>query len=45
MPALGAYTGGLDVGDVAYNELIATEKATAWLLGDNRLYEIPAKKF
>jgi hypothetical protein len=43
MPALGAYTGGLNIRDRAFADVFATLSFTAHLLGDGRLYPIAAR--
>lgn len=42
MPAFGAYAGGLNVRDQAFAAVFATLAFTAHLLGEGRLYAIPA---
>ena len=42
MPALGAYTGGLNVRDRAFADVFGTLAFTAHMLGDTRLYAIAA---
>lgn len=44
MPALGAYTGGLNIRDAAFADLFGTVNFTAHMLGDDRLYAFPAKR-
>jgi uncharacterized protein len=44
MPALGAYTGGLNVRDRAFAELFETLSFTAHMLGEERLYPIAARR-
>lgn len=44
MPAFGAYTGGLNVRDIAFNDVFHTAAFTAHLLGDDRLYAFPAER-
>jgi uncharacterized protein len=44
MPAFGAYAGGLNVRDEAFARVFPTLGFTAHLLGDGRLYAIPAKR-
>ncbi|HEY1310888.1 MAG TPA: ligase-associated DNA damage response endonuclease PdeM [Pseudolabrys sp.] len=44
MPAFGAYTGGLNVRDVAFADLFGTLKFTAHMLGEGRLYAFAAKR-
>jgi DNA ligase-associated metallophosphoesterase len=43
MPALGAYTGGLDIFDRAYAGLFAEESVRAFMLGDDRVYPVGPK--
>jgi DNA ligase-associated metallophosphoesterase len=43
MPAFGAYAGGLNVRDRAFAEVFTTLTFTAHMLGDRRVYPIPAK--
>jgi len=40
LPSFGAYTGGLDVGDVAIASLFASS-FHAYMLGNSRVYAIP----
>jgi DNA ligase-associated metallophosphoesterase len=42
MPAIGAYTGGLNILDRAFGKVFATGAFTAHLLGSGRLYAFPA---
>jgi DNA ligase-associated metallophosphoesterase len=44
MPAFGAYTGGLNIRDRAIVTLFGALSFTAHLLGDGRLYAIPAAR-
>jgi uncharacterized protein len=44
MPAFGAYTGGLNVRDRAFATLFSTSSFTAYMLGERRLYAIPAPR-
>jgi uncharacterized protein len=44
MPALGAFTGGLNVRDEAFAAVFGTLKFTAHLLGEGRLYSFAAKR-
>jgi DNA ligase-associated metallophosphoesterase len=44
MPALGAYTGGLNVREACFADLFGTLAFTAHMLGDDRLYAFPAKR-
>jgi hypothetical protein len=44
MPALGAFTGGLNVRDAAFADLFGTLAFTAYLLGADRLYAFAAKR-
>lgn len=43
MPALGAYTGGLNVCDAAFSSLLKGE-TTAYALGENRVYTIESQR-
>jgi metallophosphoesterase superfamily enzyme len=43
MPAFGAYTGGLNVRDRAFASVFGTLSFTAHMLGDTRLYAMPAE--
>jgi DNA ligase-associated metallophosphoesterase len=44
MPALGAYTGGLNVRDRAFAEVFETLAFTAHMLGEARVYAVPARR-
>jgi DNA ligase-associated metallophosphoesterase len=44
MPAFGAFTGGLNVRDMAFLAVFGTVKFTAHMLGDGRLYPFTAKR-
>ena len=44
MPAFGAYTGGLNVRDRAFAELFQTLRFTAFMLGEQRVYAVAAKR-
>ncbi len=44
MPALGAFTGGLNVRDAAFVDLFGSLKFTAHMLGEDRLYAFAAKR-
>nr|WP_248304751.1 ligase-associated DNA damage response endonuclease PdeM [Breoghania sp. L-A4] len=44
LPAFGSLTGGLNVLDDAWSGLFADDGFTAYLLGDDRLYPIAARK-
>jgi uncharacterized protein len=44
MPALGAYTGGLNVRHAAFTAVFATLAFTAFMLGEQRLYAMPAAR-
>ena len=44
MPAFGAYTGGLNVRDRAFADVFGTLSFTAHMLGERRLYAIPAAR-
>jgi len=43
LPSFGAYTGGLDVLDRAYDGLFAPESFRAFVLGDDRVYPVGAR--
>ncbi|MGL4324877.1 MAG: ligase-associated DNA damage response endonuclease PdeM [Beijerinckiaceae bacterium] len=40
MPAIGAYTGGLNILDRAFDGLFQRQKVTAYVLGDSRIFSI-----
>jgi metallophosphoesterase superfamily enzyme len=40
LPAFGAYTGGLDVLDRAFDGLFAADTFRAFMLGDNQVYPV-----
>jgi hypothetical protein len=44
MPALGAFTGGLNVRDAAFADVFGTLAFTAHMLGDGRLYAFAVKR-
>ena len=44
MPAFGAYTGGLNVRHAAFTEVFSTLAFTALMLGERRLYAMPAER-
>ena len=44
MPAFGAFTGGLNVRDRAYEGLLAKDSLRAWLLSNSAIYEINGKQ-
>ncbi|MGB7257383.1 MAG: phosphoesterase, partial [Pseudolabrys sp.] len=44
MPAFGAFTGGLNVRDMAFLAVFGTVKFTAHMLGEDRLYAFDAKR-
>jgi DNA ligase-associated metallophosphoesterase len=44
MPAFGAYTGGLNVRDRAFARVFSTLAFTAYMLGEQRLYAVSAKR-
>ena len=44
MPAFGAYTGGLNVRDRAFTQVFETLSFTAHMLGEDRLYQIAARR-
>lgn len=41
LPAFGAYAGGLNVRDAAFQNLFAPAALTAWVLGETGVYAIP----
>ena len=43
LPAFGAYTGGLNVLDLAWEPFFPNHKFQVYALGANRLYDLPAK--
>ncbi|MFD1704526.1 ligase-associated DNA damage response endonuclease PdeM [Methylopila henanensis] len=43
LPAFGAYAGGLNVRDRAFDGLFAAEAFTAWMLGDAGVYAMPSR--
>lgn len=44
MPAFGAFTGGLNLKDTAYDGLFDTGSLNAWLLGQEAIYKIEGKR-
>ncbi len=44
MPAFGAFTGGLNVKDEAYEGLFDLTSLNAWLLGQDAIYKIPGSR-
>jgi DNA ligase-associated metallophosphoesterase len=44
MPAFGAYAGGLNIRDRAFADVFGTLKFTAYMLGEERLYTIAARR-
>jgi DNA ligase-associated metallophosphoesterase len=44
MPAFGAYTGGLNIRNRAFADVFSTLSFTAHMLGETRLYPIPAHR-
>ena len=44
MPAFGAFTGGLNIRDVAFADLFGTLRFTAHMLGEDRLYAFTARR-
>jgi uncharacterized protein len=44
MPAFGAYTGGLNIRDVAFRKVFQTPGFMAHVLGDNRMHTIAASR-
>ena len=43
LPAFGAYTGGLDVLDGAFDGLFAVDTFRAFMLGDDQIYPVGLK--
>jgi metallophosphoesterase superfamily enzyme len=43
LPAFGAYTGGLDVLDIAFRGLFAHASFRAFMLGEDRVYPVGRK--
>lgn len=44
LPSFGAYTGGLDVMDKAFDNLFEAKKFHALMRGDGQIYKIPARE-
>ena len=44
MPAFGAYTGGLNIGNQAFKGLFDNAKLQVWMLGRDRVYQISASQ-
>ena len=44
LPAFGAFTGGLNVKDKAYQDLFDWERLTTWMLGRDNVYRISGKQ-
>jgi DNA ligase-associated metallophosphoesterase len=44
MPAFGAYTGGLNVLDPAFDRLFADGARSVWMRGDDGLYPVPTRQ-
>ena len=44
MPAFGAYTGGLDIGNRAFEGLFDNTNLQVWMLGRDRVYQISASQ-
>jgi hypothetical protein len=44
LPAFGAYTGGLNVCDVAYHPLFAGQNFHAWMMGRDQVVPVSAKR-
>lgn len=44
LPAFGAFTGGLNVLDLAYAELFKGIDFKSWMLSGNQVFEMPAKR-
>ncbi len=45
LPAFGAYTGGLNVTDVAFKGLFERSRLIAWMLSDGRVYPVRSAEF
>ena len=43
MPAFGAYTGGLNMLDVAFEPLFGDDGLRVWMLGQEGLYPVAAR--
>jgi metallophosphoesterase superfamily enzyme len=43
MPAFGALTGGLHLGNPAFKGLFEVSNLTAWMIGADRLHAVPAQ--
>jgi metallophosphoesterase superfamily enzyme len=44
MPAFGAFAGGLNVGEGAFADVFGTFAFTAYVLGEERIYALPAAR-
>lgn len=44
MPAFGAFTGGLNVRTPAFAKVFEGKKFTAWMIGRDRIYPVPARR-
>ena len=44
MPAFGAFVGGLNVGERAFADVFGTFAFTAYVLGEGRIYALPAER-
>jgi len=45
LPAFGAYTGGLNVMDMAFKGLFERSRLIAWMLSDGRVYPVRSAEF
>ncbi len=43
MPAFGAFTGGLNIRDAAFSELLDEQQLQIWMLGRSQVYKISAR--
>ena len=43
-PSFGAFTGGLNVRTPAFAKVFEGKKFTAWMIGRDRIYPVPAKR-
>lgn len=45
LPAFGAYTGGLNITDIAFKGLFERSRLIAWMLSDGRVYPVRPSEF
>jgi uncharacterized protein len=43
MPAFGAYTGGLNILDIAFEPMFGADGLDVWMLGQEGLYPVPPR--